>query len=75
MNRLVQLIAAITKSHGGVWGKLCILGLDHHYEKSGVCLRGNTGIYVPNEYIFKAACEFPAYFGMQRSREKGELEI
>ena len=58
----------IDKMHDNNFGqshnnpKACIFAFDQFYEKDGIPVPEKTGMYVPNEYVFKIAQEFPNHF-------------
>ena len=43
-------------------GKYCLLPFDKFYEKDGTPNEAKTTFYIPNDYSFLMAREFPEYF-------------
>lgn len=62
LRRLKDLKTSIAKSHGGVWGRQCLLALDQYHDKSGSPVPANTGFYIPNEYVYQVAQDNLANF-------------
>eukprot|EP00026_Physarum_polycephalum_P004884 Phypoly_transcript_04908.p1 GENE.Phypoly_transcript_04908~~Phypoly_transcript_04908.p1 ORF type:complete len:437 (-),score=39.62 Phypoly_transcript_04908:763-1974(-) len=60
--RLLGLKTAIAKSHGAVWGRVVLHGLDQFYDRNGHEVSANTALYVPNSYIYELAQDHPSHF-------------
>eukprot|EP01087_Luapelamoeba_hula_P011179 TRINITY_DN3007_c0_g3_i1.p1 TRINITY_DN3007_c0_g3~~TRINITY_DN3007_c0_g3_i1.p1 ORF type:complete len:426 (-),score=74.22 TRINITY_DN3007_c0_g3_i1:30-1307(-) len=58
IERLVRMLRAIRDIHG-VPIKMFVLALDSWYEEDGSVNVEKTGIFIPNDWIFKLVSEYP----------------
>eukprot|EP00731_Ephydatia_muelleri_P000233 Em0001g233a len=66
ISRLLRLVEYYVPAHvlneantGYLHGKICLLAFDAYYEKDGRKNMDRTTLYVPNEYAYQCAKEFP----------------
>jgi len=59
VNRLASLVRNVPSKK---WGKVFLLAMDQWYHENGEVDEVNTGLYVPNDYVFKVVEQHPDIF-------------